>query len=473
MLTVKDLSRIQVGIVGFGKEGQAVARFLQKHKITAVIFDTKTRADLGEELVQLWEQAGFRFELRQPLSGLSSCSVLFRSPGVPRLSPAIVDAESHGVVITSQTKWFFDHCQAPIVGVTGTKGKGTTVSLIAHILRQAITAQVKTRLPGPDGQVYVTGNIGKDDPLDLLEKLGTDDVVVFELSSFQLQDLTVSPHVAVCLMVTQEHLDHHRDLAEYHAAKAAIAAYQRPGDVVFFETDYPASRAIGVQGKGKKFELSREHAVSAGVWAEGERVHVVGVGEDGVIDVARRLLRGAHNLENIAAAAGVGALAGVPRGVMEQAIVSFPGLAHRLEFVGTYGNVSFYNDSISTVPESTMAAIRAFSEPLVVILGGSEKGSDFTEMGKAIATAGNIRGVVVIGQMTERIVTALTDAHFSGAMQTGASSMTEVFDQVATIARPGDVVLLSPACASFGMFKNYADRGDQFREAAAKFGGVA
>ncbi|MBP9686871.1 MAG: UDP-N-acetylmuramoyl-L-alanine--D-glutamate ligase, partial [Candidatus Doudnabacteria bacterium] len=211
--------------------------------------------------------------------------------------------------------------------------------------------------------------------------------------------------------------------------------------------------------------------VEHGVYVVGEQVHVQDVhGVTGVIDVSGRQLRGAHNLENIMAATLVGVACGLPLPFIERVVTAYKGLEHRLEYVGTFDEVAFYNDSISTTPESAIAALDAFSEPPVLILGGSEKFADFSDLAAHIAVRSNLRGVILIGQTASRIRAELDAAGVgSQFILEGAMNMTEVFGQVATCAQPGDVVLLSPACASFGMFKNYADRGQQFVQRALEF----
>lgn len=469
MLTIEDLAKTNIGIVGFGKEGQAVARYLAQHRLTAVVFDEQDRSNLPQQELSELEAKGFSFILGKPLLDFGSCTVLFRSPGIRRLHPAFTAAEAHGSIITSQTKFFFDHCKATIIGVTGTKGKGTTATLIARILESAQAAQVGSSLLQQNTRVYLTGNIGKVDPFDILDELQESDIVVFELSSFQLQDLTRSPHIGVCLMVTQEHLDHHVDLAEYHAAKSAIVAHQSTSDFAIYSDDYPASQAIGAQSKGMHFSFSRYHTVAQGAYAEGDSIHLVETPQSGILDISHKLLPGAHNLENMCAASIVASIAGVPTTVIQDAVVNFSGLEHRLEFVGEFGDVKFYNDSISTVPESTIAALDSFSAPTVLIVGGSEKNSDFTELARHIATNTHVRGLIVVGVTAPRIIRALVESDFIGPIQQGAQNMDEIFTQVRKLAQSGDVVLLSPACASFGMFKNYKERGEKFREAAQKY----
>ena len=468
MLTLENLRSKKIGIVGFGKEGQAVASFLDSQNLFATVYDSKNRDEFDDEVLKKLEANRFTFKFGESLKSFDDSEVIFRSPGFPRLSEGLLEAETRGAIITSQTKWFFDHCPALIIGVTGTKGKGTTVTLIAEILNKAKELGIVSDIILEDSDIYVTGNIGKDDPFELLRKLKNTDIVVFELSSFQLQDLTKSPRIAVCLMITQEHLDHHKDIEEYRRAKSSIVRYQNESDVCIYNWDYPGTVAIGRLGQGRKFMVSRHRQIENGVYASGEQIIVSGMMQNGKIDVSKRILKGAHNLENICSAVAVAVMLGVPLEVQQGTIVNFKGLEHRLEFVGEVRGVKFYNDSISTVPESSMAAIEAFKEPKVIILGGSDKGSEFDQLATTMQNS-NIRCAVLIGEMTNKIHQAL-EAHGSEyPILTGANNMQEVLAQVKSIAQSGDVVLLSPACASFGMFKNYKDRGEQFKEWVSKF----
>lgn len=464
MLSIEQLRLKTVGIIGFGKEGQAIARFLRRHGMSALVYDEQPLSAFPEEVVREYTAAGFQFYCGQPIATLSSCHVVFRTPGFHRLHPVLREAEASGIVVTSQTKWFLEHCPARVVGVTGTKGKGTTVSLIARCLEEAIAQGGVGEVILPDAAVFVTGNIGKVDPLDLLDTLEPKDLVVFELSSFQLQDVTTSPHISVCLMVTSEHLDHHKSLEEYHAAKAPIANYQKPNDVMIFAEDYETSKRIGRLSPGAKYSYSQARDVVHGARIDGERIIFRGTPEEGVIDVSARILRGPHNMQNMAAAALAAQALSVPLATIQHALVGFAGLEHRLEYVRTVGGVAYYNDSFATTPESTMAAIQSFENPKVLILGGSEKHSDFTELARLIAQTNSIRTIVLVGVTAPRILEALQNAGYGGTYTTGAANMAEMCAQAQSAAHPGDVVLLSPACASFDMFRNYKERGAQFRD---------
>ncbi len=421
-MKLKDLENKRIGILGFGQEGQAVLTYLKKHGLIAEVFENNE------------------------FDGVENCDVLFRSPGIWRNHEKILAAEKEGAIITSQTKFFFENTPAKIIGITGTKGKGTTSSLIYQTLQEA------------GKKVYLTGNIGKVQPLEFLDNTTVDNIVVFEMSSFQLQDLTISPHIGVCLMVTSDHLNHHTDLAEYHAAKAAITSFQDESDTAIYNADYPATVKIGEQGSGKKLTVSTHLKPESGALISGDLIIL----EDGTtIDCSDRNLRGAHNLENIAAAALASRAVGINVETIQKVSKEFSGLEHRLQFAGTFDGVSYYNDSISTVPETTIAAMNAFSEPIHLLLGGSEKGLDYTNLISEIANKQNLSSITLLGEVGEKLKNQIADATKTPLFGP-YHNFAEAIANIKSKAQSGEVVLLSPAAASFDMFENYADRGHQF-----------
>ncbi|MDZ4228777.1 MAG: UDP-N-acetylmuramoyl-L-alanine--D-glutamate ligase [Patescibacteria group bacterium] len=394
-----------IAVLGSGKEGRDVYDWLKTNSrgCRIKVFDKIKAVDL----------AGF--------------DIVFRSPGFYRYSPMIVKAETAGAIISSATKLFFDQCPAKIIAVTGTKGKGTTTSLIYQILQN-------------DGQsAYIAGNIGKP-MLSLLPRLKGGDWVCLELSSFQLQDLTKSPHIAVVLNITSDHLDVHKSTKEYRGAKTSILKYQHPSDHAVLNVDYPVTKKMAV------LTPARIH------WFSGRRVN---------LDVTRIKLRGEHNRENIAAAMAAAGLAGVAKENMTEAVFKFKGLEHRLELVRKVNAITFYNDSFSTTPETAIAAIKSFFEPMTIILGGSEKGSDYRRLGRVIVASKNVRNLILIGKTAGKIKAAVSG--FSGAIITGLTTMKAVVTIAGKISLPGSVVVLTPACASFDMFTDYQDRGNQFK----------
>ncbi|MBI4098238.1 MAG: UDP-N-acetylmuramoyl-L-alanine--D-glutamate ligase [Candidatus Levybacteria bacterium] len=436
----------KIAVIGEGLEGKSSAAFLEKHGARVTILDKKQDDEYLEDLD--------RYDL------------VVRSPGV-RMS----DLEKHVSrdKITSQTKLFFDLCPAKIIGVTGTKGKGTTSSLIYEMLK----------VEGRDA--YLGGNIGVP-PLEFLDKLNKDSWVVLELSSFQLIDFGKSPastrvasstrgwpHIAVVLMITSEHLDYHKDTTEYVEAKRNILNHQIASDFAVINRDYPASNESDIKISGKVYYVSREREVEEGCFARDGKIVIRKNGNDiEVIKTSELQLRGAHNFENVCAASMAAYLAGVSLESIRQVLKTFKGLEHRLELVAEINGVEYYNDSFSTVPETAIAAIQAFKNPEILMLGGSSKNSDFSELGSVISSADNIKAIIAIGEEWDRIKERIKNHESRIMIIEGAKDMKTIVAAAAKIAQPGDVVLLSPACASFDKFTSYKDRGNQFKEEVEK-----
>ena len=424
----------KIAVVGAGIEGQSCEKFFKKHGAIVEIRDQKQGTDYLEDLN--------RFDL------------VVRSPGVKLDLLFHVSKEK----ITSQTKLFMDLTPCEVIGVTGTKGKGTTSSLIYEMLKKQ----------GFDA--YLGGNIGFP-PLDLLEKLTPESKAVLEFSSFQLIDLDKSPHIAVMLMITSEHLNWHKDVHEYITAKRNILAHQKAEDIAIVNRDYPAANESDVHTDGKVYYVSRERQVLGdGSFVDGQNILIRNKGNDlEVVKTSEILLPGKHNFENVCAASMAAYLAGVSLTNIREVLRQFKGLEHRLELVDTINGVKYYDDSFSTTPETAIAAIEAFEAPEILILGGSSKDSDFTELGAIISRKENIKAIIGIGVEWERIKAAIPLQDF--IIIEGADSMQKIVIAASKLGLPGDVVLLSPACASFDMFKNYKDRGNQFKEEVRKITG--
>ena len=465
-MEIKDLKGKLIAVLGYGIEGKATTAYLLSHGVRPVLFDHRPWSDWAMQDQEHIKSLGVNFIFGPDcLKELVGFEVAFRSPGIPYLHPDIqsrISGQKSQLTVTSQTKWFFDNCPCKIIGITGTKGKGTTSTLLYEMLR-AGEHMAK-------GTIYLTGNIGETQPLDFLDTLKTTDRVVYEMSSFQLQDLRKSPHVAVVLMTTQEHLDHHATVDEYHDAKANIAKHQNTDDVCIYNSDYSASVKIGRQSKGVQYQISRSSKVTNGCYAEAGAIVAHLKNGDYRLETKYLQLRGQHNLENICAAVCAALSLHVHEEDVQKILNNFTGLRYRLQFIGKFSEVNFYNDSFSTTPETAIAAIQSFTEPEILILGGSSKNSDFSELGKIVAQAKNIKSILLIGQESERIKESIMNAGgFFGKFLEGATTMASIFDQIRAVAETGDVVLLSPGCASFGMFKNYKDRGEQFTYFAQNF----
>ncbi len=455
-MNITELKKQMVAVLGFGIEGRAVTKYLVKNSIIPVLFDQRPWKKWSNEDQEYIKSLNLNFIFGPDcFKELSGFNLAFRSPGIKILDEDIQASIKKGLRLTSQTKFFFDFCPSKIIGITGTKGKGTTASLIFQILDKKCNT-------------YLTGNIGKEQPLDFLDKLKKSDWVIYELSSFQLEDLKKSPHIGVVLMITEEHQDYHKTKRAYIKAKESIVKYQIRKDYAVINTDFQNSRKIGLLSKGKKVYFSRNRKLNEGIFIENNNIVVKKLGNVNFkFPISKIQLIGLHNLENVCAAIAAGVSAGAGLEAVKKAVQNFKGLPHRLELVGEKDGVKFYDDSISTIPETAIAAINSFGETKILILGGSNKNSDFTELGKIINKSTTIKAVILTGSEAVKMKRKIKD--FDGEILEGAKTMEEIFKQIKQIIKEGDTVLLSPACASFDTFKNYKDRGNQFKEQINKW----
>lgn len=415
----------KIAILGFGVEGKSTKKFLEDNGYkNLTVFDEKIP------------------EYENDLNKLKDYDVIFRSPGIHKDHPKL-----QGLNVTSATKLFFDICPCPIIGVTGTKGKGTTSTLIYEILKEA----------GKD--VYLGGNIGTP-ALDLMPDIWHESIVVLELSSFQLHDLEKSPHVGVVLNTTTEHLDYHKDSEEYQNAKEAIVKFQNSKDFAVLNLDYPYYEKYESLGEAEKYFVSTRKKVQHGAYISHDMIYV----EDEEICKTDEVgLIGPHNLENILPAAMVASILKIPKNHIAKSVKNFKGLPHRLEFVREFNGIRFYNDSFSTTPETCIAALNSFDEPLILIAGGSEKNSDYTALGREIFKKENLKDVILMGDTAQEIKNAILKNGEPDCNIATVATYHDAFDLALEKAWEGSVVLLSPACASFGLFKNYKDRGEKFK----------
>lgn len=441
-------------IYGLGKEGVAAALYLaEKNNVTAI--DDRSKENFDHQIVKKLAKATVKLYFAKDLPKSENFNLIVRSPGIRPDSPKIQKFLQKGVSQTTSTAIFFKECPATIIGVTGTKGKGTTSTLICEILK---TAGINA---------YVAGNIGTP-MLEILPKLNPKSVAVLELSSFQLMDLTRSPHIAVVLMVTSEHLDWHKSQSEYISSKLPIVSHQKPDDFAIINWDFPNSKFFAKNSIAKIISFSTK-TESADVFASrGSIVSNIIQKDQNVVDLKSIKLPGRHNLQNICAAIAVAKVLKISDKIIQKAVCTFPGLPNRLELIAKINGVSYYNDSFSTTPETSIAAIEAFANPKVVILGGSSKKADFSELAKSIADSTSIRAIVLIGYETKKIKAALSKYKIKFPISEGARNMQQIISQTLKFSKAGDIVLLSPACASFDMFKNYQDRADQFKEEVLK-----
>lgn len=435
---------MKVAILGFGSQGASSLEYWQKRGDEVTVCDDSPEIEVPGG-VECRKGADY-------LKCLGDFDVIVRSPSVhPRqILEANPDTPEILEKVTTNTNEFFRaSLSRNIIGVTGTKGKGTTSTLIARILEAA------------GHKVHLGGNIGIP-PLELLkDDIQPDDWVVLELANFQLIDIKHSPHIGVCLMVEAEHMDWHKDTDEYADAKQQMFRWQSADDVAIFYAENDLSRQIAEAGEGRKIPYFESPGA---VVADGK---IVIDGQD-ICSVEDVKLLGEHNLQNVCAAVTAAWQVTQDVEAICGAIQSFSGLPFRLEFIREVDGVEFYNDSFGTTPETAIVAIEAFKEPKVLILGGSDKGAVYADLAKTVISQ-DIRHIVAIGQTGERILTEIDKLDPAGkvgrALLEGKPSMTEIVAVAKDKAQPGDVVLLSTASASFDMFKNYTDRGEQFNQA--------
>jgi UDP-N-acetylmuramoylalanine--D-glutamate ligase len=430
---------MKIALAGYDVEGQASYRYFKAQASEMVIFDEaeQPRAAVPEGVeVVAGPHALDALKRRQ-------FDKVVRTPG---LSPAKLSGVQN---VTTATREFFARCPAPIIGVTGTKGKGTTCSLIARILETA------------GKKVWLVGNIGTPS-LDMLSEIKQDDIVVYELSSFQLWDLEKSPHVAVVLMIEEDHLNVHENFEDYIQAKANIARHQEPEDIIVYHPTNSYSRTIAENSPAltKRKYLHEEGAniVNSTVVIDGQKICSIN-------DIG---LLGQHNVENVCAAVTAAWVFTHDVAAIAETVKNFKGLEHRLEFVRDVSGVKFYNDSFSSAPSASLAAMKSFAQPEIVIMGGYDKQGSFDDFAREMKTLPNMKRILLIGQTKNIIAQSLETAGVKQYETLETVDFEEIVERAADLAVSGDIVLLSPGCASFDMFKNFYERGEQYKAIVEK-----
>lgn len=444
-----NLAGKRVVVMGLGRFGGGigVTRWLVEQQAEVVVTDLAPAEALAESLAQIADlPLTLRLGGHDP-ADLEACDLLVVSSAVPKQGSEFVGrALALGIPITSEINLFVERCPARrVVGVTGSAGKSTTTAMIGAVLQAASDAGCLDR-------VWVGGNIGRSLLSDLANMTAAD-VVVLELSSFQLEDLGAakwSPSLAVITNIRPNHLDRHGTLEAYTDAKLNIVRFQSPdGRVFVHQEEEDVARAARAAGAGQR--LCRY------AFEPGFRVFL--------------RVPGRHNEANASAAIAVARALGVPDELIGQGLKTFTGLPHRLELVGEHDGVRYFNDSKSTTPESACIALEAFTQPVVMLIGGRDKGMSFDSLLARLAR--QAKGVVCYGETGQRLFNELTrlSEGLSGRAQVElASGLEEAVTRARRIATPGDVVVLSPACTSYDQFRNYEQRGQTFRELVSRFG---
>jgi len=447
----------RVLIIGAARQGQALARYLSAKGAVVTLNDMRKPEEMLHEMQNV-EQFNITWALgSHPLSLLENVDMVCPSGGVPLTLPLIVEAKNRGIEISNDSQIFMENVKAPVIAITGSAGKTTTTTLVGRMAKAAV---------GSDKKVWVGGNIGL--PLiEFLDEIQPDDLVILELSSFQLEQMTHSPHIGAVLNITPNHLDRHGTMEAYTAAKARILQFQNEKDIAVLDREDKGSWQLRsmVRGKLVSFGLRQPPNGETGVYMEDGFVKLQEKDQVFVVLPETSIqLRGEHNLMNVLAACAISNAAGLSLDAISKGVEDFLGVEHRLEVVRTLRGVTWINDSIATAPERTMAALRSFNEPLVLLLGGRDKKLPWDELAAMIHE--RVDHVILFGEAAEKIANAI------GSPKAGdrlvdvqkTSEFEDALQAAERVAQENDIVLLSPGCTSYDAFKDFEERGDYFKK---------
>jgi len=440
-----NLEGKKVLVIGFGRTGKALARFLLEKKAKTKISEKKKLEELNQDL-NSWRKKGLEFETGgHHLASFLEADLIVVSPGVPYI-PELKAARERGVSVISEIELAYQFLKGKIVGITGTNGKSTTATLTHKILQEGGL------------KAFLAGNIGT--PLiDSVENSRDDHIYVTEISSFQLyhiRDFRVD--VSVLLNISADHLDWHSTFDDYYEAKKKLILSQRNGAKAILNRDDPLVWPLRKGIESDVFAFSRKRKVTPGCFLQNERIVLSDTHQEELIKVSELPLFGVHNQENVMASALVAHTFGVPISQMRESIHNFTGLEHRLEKVMTVKGIDFYNDSKATNVDAALKSIQSFDQKIILVMGGRDKGGDFKKLRKLIKE--KVKKIILIGEAKEKIRGILNSiVEFSDS-----SSLQEAVDIGFSEAKPGEVVLLAPACTSFDMFENFEERGKVFKK---------
>ncbi|MCB9419433.1 MAG: UDP-N-acetylmuramoyl-L-alanine--D-glutamate ligase [Ardenticatenaceae bacterium] len=432
-------------IMGLARQGRVLARFAAEAGARVTVTDMRPAEKLADVMAELAD-LGIEYVLGEhPMSLLDKTDVLAISGGVPVDAPLVAAARERGIQITNDSQEFVRRTPTAVIGITGSAGKSTTTALTG------VMGQMARR------RTWVGGNIGRPLLADL-HKMGPDDVVVQELSSFQLEIWTQSPPVAAVLNITPNHLDRHKTMAAYANAKANILRYQSAEGTAVLAADDPGAMMLKSLVKGRLRTFSLEQEVADGAFVGDGQIWLRNGKDVPVCGLDEIKLRGEHNVRNVLAAVTLADSVGLPVEAMRKAISTFTGVEHRLELVRVLNGVQYINDSIATAPERALAAINAFDEPLILLAGGKDKDMVWNAWAERVRQ--RVKHVILFGDMA-----AMMESRLAGmAGLTRVETMAEAVQVAMDTAVSGDVVLLSPGGTSFDAFTDFAERGEKFRE---------
>lgn len=449
--------RKPVLIIGAARQGQALARFLCKQGIPVILNDKRTPESMNEPLKSLADLPVEWVLGSHPLELLNRVDVLCISGGVPLTLPIITEAVKQGKTLTNDTQIFMQSVKAPVIGITGSSGKTTTTTLVGRIAEAGVHAPRRA---------WVGGNIGQ--PLvEFLDEIKTDDLVILEISSFQLEQMTISPTISAILNITPNHLDRHGTMQAYTAAKARILEYQHATDIAVLNREDPGAWALrsNVKGNLVTFGFYQPDPSLDGTYLANGEIMIQQSGKKlALLPQSSIALRGRHNVANVLAACAIAAAAGFDAEAIASGITGFGGVKHRLELVRDFNGVRWYNNSIATTPERTQAVLDAFDEPIVLLLGGRDKHLPWGELSEVIHR--KVEHVILFGEAAGLIGKAIGSPHAGDRLESVVSTnqLVQALEIARQTAEAGDVVLLSPGGTSFDEFGDFEERGEFFRE---------
>ncbi len=437
-----NIKGMKIDVLGIGISNLPIIKYLAKNGAEVCAFDKRKKDELGEVFYEL-KDMGVKFSLGDDYLDNIKGDMVLKTPGMRFDNPKLLEAKKRGAFVTSEMELFFDFCPAKIIGITGSDGKTTTTTIINKLLEK-------------EGyKTWLGGNIGN--PLFCsLEEISPDDLVVLELSSFQLHTMKKSPDVSVITNITPNHLDMHKSYQEYIDAKKNIMLYQKEGDTLVVNMENDVTKEIGKEARGKKIGFS--NGGNSEVSRDDECIYYMG---EKILKISDIKIPGSHNVENYMAA--IGAVGGmVKKETIESVAKEFGGVEHRIELVRTINGVRFYNSSIDSSPNRTINTLKVFPQKVIMIAGGKDKGIPYDEIGPSLVQ--KVKILILVGATAGKIIEALKKT--PGCETVEVIELDEYQDAVETAykkAKAGDVVLLSPASTSFDRFKNFEERGKLFK----------
>ena len=436
--------------------GLALTRYLASHGAKVVVSDLKYAQALEAELEEMRELPVSYVLGKHPLDLLEGADAVFLSGGVPADIQLVLEARLRGIQISNDSQLFLELCPAPVIGITGSAGKSTTTELVGRIASQA--------MDGEKERAWVGGNIGRP-LLEDIDQIGEGDWAIVELSSFQLEIMHTSPHIAAVLNITPNHLDRHRTMEAYQDAKIRILTFQKTDDIAILNREDPGAWTLSSAVKGRLLTFGvDELGVEEGTFLRSDELWLRKSGHEfPICHLSTVSLRGQHNLENVLAACAIAAGAGFSAEAMQDGIRGFTGITHRLEFVRRVRGVDWYNDSIATSPERAIAAINSFDAPIVLLAGGRDKDLPWGEFAKVVSE--KVDHLILFGEareMVESVVRQIQEVERPFTIQL-VETLEEAVSLAKETAEEDEIVLLAPGGTSFDQYVDFAERGDEFR----------